>query len=213
MKNFQKAFSLVEIGIMLFIMTGVIFVTVPLSVSNINQARYISAWKDYFNQVKYSFEILNEYKKTNVMDVAHSVSKLMEYLDARLVADDMQTAKNDKNIRGYKYKMMNGHFYQNINLEKFDEVYMDIKKRLVGIEYGDKNCSKTNAPCATAWVDLNGRKKPNTVGKDILIYEIYPNSVEPYGKGMDFSFLKTDCSRRGTGKSCSKFYLLGGDLK
>ena len=202
----KKAFSLVEIGFVLFIITAIFFVAVPLSISNLKQARFIADWKDYVDQVQYSFETLTEYKKTKNLDTKASVQRLIKYLDGKL------TDKND--YKFYKYKMMNGRIYQLINLNKFDEVYVDPQNRLIGVEYGEDSCRESEkVPCATVWTDLNGTKKPNIVGKDIFVYEVYDNNIEPYGNGINFESLKNDCSKFGTGMSCSKFYLLGGDLK
>lgn len=197
----KKAFSLVEIGIVLFILTAVFFIVVPFSVSNIKQARFISEWKSYMGQVLYSFETLVEYKKINNLDEKASVERLMHYLDAKPISD-----KNK--LKSYKYKMMNGNFYQKMKIDKFDEIYKDTNGRLIGVEY-----SLENEPYATVWTDLNGKNKPNIVGKDIFVYEIYPNFVSPYGKGMKMESVKNDCSKTGTGMTCSHYYILGGDLK
>ena len=61
----KRAFSLVEIIIVLFIMAAVFFAIVPFSVSNIKQAKFIAVWKDYMKQVDYSYETLTEYQKEN----------------------------------------------------------------------------------------------------------------------------------------------------
>ena len=201
----KKAFSLVEICFVLFIIAAVFFAVVPFSVSNIKQARFISEWKGYMEQVSYSFETLIEYKKYNNIDEKESVKRLFHYLDAKPVYDDGK-------YKNYRLKMMNGKFYQKLNIKKYDEIYTDIKGRLIGVEYSKSECTK-NQPCTTVWIDLNSKKKPNIVGKDIFIYEIYEDSVSPYGKGIKVETMKKDCSKKGTGMSCSQFYILGGDLK
>lgn len=206
-KKEQNAFSLVEIIIMIFVVTAVFFAVVPFSVSNIKQARLIADWKDYISQVEYSFETLQEYKKFHTIGEIESIDKLMDYLDAKVIDS------NNPMVKKYRYKMLNGHFYENINISKFDKIYIDADEKLMGIEYNinGQRCLKEK-PCATVWVDLNGQIKPNIVGNDIFIYEIYKDSVAPYGKDISFRTLKKDCSRGGTGMFCSRFYLLGGDM-
>ncbi len=204
MKKYS-AFSLVEIGIVLFIITAVFFTVVPLSLSNVKQAKFIAAWKDYHSQTVYSFETLTEYKKYHNLDERASVHRFIEYLDGK------EIPKDSKEIKNYRYKMMNGKFYEKLNVEKFDEIYMDNKNRLLGVEYNNSN-SENDGLNATVWIDLNGRKKPNVVGKDILILEIYNDSIEPYGRGVKVRTMEKDCSDTGTGMLCSKYYLLGGDL-
>ena len=197
----KKAFSLVEISIVLFMLTAVLFAVVPFSISNIKQAKLTAEWKSYMEQVSYSFETLDEYKKINNLDKKSSIERLMHYLDAKPLID-----KNE--LRNYKYKMLNGNFYQKMNLDKFDDIYIDVDKKLIGVEY-----SSDNKKIATIWTDLNGVKKPNIVGKDIFIYEIGNNFVSPYGKELKIEAVKSDCSRYGTGMTCSQFYIIGGDLK
>ena len=204
MKKYS-AFSLIEIGIVLFIITAVFFIIVPLSVSNVKQAKFIAAWKDYNSQAAYSFETLTEYKKYHNINDKDSVKRLIEYLDGR------EIPKDSKEIKHYRYKMMNGKFYEKLNVKNFDEIYQDNRNRLLGVKYNNSN-SPNDALKATVWIDLNGRKKPNIVGKDILILEIYSDGVEPYGKGVKVSVMKKDCSCMGTGMLCSKYYLMGGDL-
>lgn len=206
----KKAFSLVEIVILFFVITAVFLAVVPLSVSNIKQAKFISEWKNYMNQVEYSYETLKEYKKEHPLNHKESVNRLMKYMDGRDIHAD------SKEIKNYRYKMMNGNFYQKMNIKKFDKVYLDERKRIIGVEYektDNENRCNNKTPCATVWVDINGKKKPNIVGKDIYVYELYVDKAEPYGMGMDISDLKYDCSHRGTGMSCSAFYILGGDLQ
>lgn len=202
----KKAFSLVEIGFVLFVITAVFFAVVPFSVSNLGQAEFIADWKNYIEQVSYSFEALREYKKTKNLSVEDAIERIMHYMDAEPVLK--------QNVVRYRFKMMNGNFYQKMNLERFDKIYYDVDGRLLGLEYGDLNCRKNiNKPCATVWIDLNSAKRPNIVGKDIFVYEIYSTGIEPYGKGMKIESLQQDCSKMGTGLSCSRYYLMGGDLK
>ena len=153
------------------------------------------------NQVSYSFETLHEYKKLNNLDERASLKRLMHYLDAKPV-------ESKEKFKNYKYKMMNGAFYQKMDINKFNEIYEDATNRLIGVEY-----SFESEPYSTVWIDLNGKKKPNIVGKDIFLYEIYRNSVSPYKKGFKIESIKADCSKTGTGMSCSHYYILGGDLK
>ena len=204
MKN-RRAFSLVEIGIMIFVVAAVFFAVVPFSVSNIKQAKYIAAWKNYLNQVNYSYEVLMEYQKENPLDKKNAFNRLMKYLDAKKISN------SEKEVKIYHYKMMNGKFFQKIKLEDFDEIYKDINGRLIGVEY--KKLCKNNQQYITVWVDLNGKEKPNIVGNDIFIYEILEDKIQVYGEGVDFNQLKKDCSFTGSGKFCSKYFLIGGDLR
>lgn len=198
----KRAFSLVEIIFVLFVLATVFFTVIPLSLSNVKQAKFISDWKNYMEQVIYSYETLSEYKKNYNIDEKASIKRLLHYLDAK------PAKLSDKNIKNYKYRMLNSRFYKKNNIDSSTKVYSDINGHLMWVEYTNKAF-----PIAMVWVDLNGYKNPNIVGKDIFVYEIYKDSVSPYGKNLNMKSIKADCSRLGTGMACSQFFILGGNLK
>ena len=75
------------------------------------------------------------------------------------------------------------------------------------VRYSDK------FPVAIMSVDLNGMKKPNKWGYDIFGINIYTDRIEPLGKTYDDYLLKSDCSKKGKGISCSYYYYIyGGQL-
>ena len=60
--------------------------------------------------------------------------------------------------------------------------------------------------------DVNGAKKPNTWGKDVFGFNIYENELQPFGKNTSLQDQQNDCSKNGTGLSCSNYFLIGGDF-
>ena len=60
--------------------------------------------------------------------------------------------------------------------------------------------------------DVNGSQGPNIWGKDIFGLNIYTDRFEPFGKSSSVSEQKQDCSKNGTGLSCSNYYLIGGSF-
>jgi hypothetical protein len=55
--------------------------------------------------------------------------------------------------------------------------------------------------------DVNGKSKPNVWGKDVFGMNIYGDKVLPFGSELDKMSVELDCSRQGTGKACSSYYL------
>ena len=56
-------------------------------------------------------------------------------------------------------------------------------------------------------VDVNALKKPNVVGKDIYLINIYKNKLVPFPTNKsDEQTLKEDCEH-GEGVGCSTIYL------
>ena len=55
--------------------------------------------------------------------------------------------------------------------------------------------------------DVNGAKKPNTIGKDIFVSVFTPNGVAAAYKDKTSAQIKSDCSKSGTGYACIQKYL------
>ena len=55
------------------------------------------------------------------------------------------------------------------------------------------------------YVDLNGIKPPNTIGKDVFIFQVYfdKNIVRPYGYNLTQAQINDDCSLNGKGEACA----------
>jgi len=63
------------------------------------------------------------------------------------------------------------------------------------------DCQVGTADCADIFIDVNGFKPPNTVGKDIFGIRVSDTRVMPYGTAGD-EFVGT-CVATGTGYGCS----------
>ena len=68
-----------------------------------------------------------------------------------------------------------------------------------------------DSECGLVYVDVNGLKKPNTVGKDIYALEVLADgrtiSIGTHGDGYDANS-GMDCTAPGLGYNCSTTYLL-----
>ena len=59
--------------------------------------------------------------------------------------------------------------------------------------------------------DINGILPPNRWGKDIYGVSIFDGGrIEPFGYDEDMEDLREDCSKQGSGVSCSYYYKIGG---
>lgn len=62
--------------------------------------------------------------------------------------------------------------------------------------------------CGEVYFDVNGLKKPNTIGKDIFSVYVRSNSIIPRGSYLDFQWVQISCVSTGQGFGCSNKYLL-----
>ncbi len=53
------------------------------------------------------------------------------------------------------------------------------------------------------YVDLNGPKKPNVIGKDVFIFAIYGNKIAGNCMTSSEAYINNECSRSGGGQCCS----------
>lgn len=55
------------------------------------------------------------------------------------------------------------------------------------------------------FVDLNGLKEPNTLGKDVFMFEVnfQSNIVRPESYSSSDSTIKNNCSKNGSGTACA----------
>ena len=53
------------------------------------------------------------------------------------------------------------------------------------------------------YIDLNGAKRPNVLGKDVFLFMIYNDKVTSYCPTKDESTINSNCSKTGNGHCCS----------
>lgn len=53
-------------------------------------------------------------------------------------------------------------------------------------------------------VDLNGKKKPNRVGRDIFVFSILNNQLQTYSQYTNLNFNRREITGRGTSGQCSR---------
>lgn len=81
---------------------------------------------------------------------------------------------------------------------------------------GKSDCSytpdarhKTDKMCGTIYLDINGFKKPNTLGKDIFTFWFLQNSVVPDGSPviMNDSYIGNTCPALDCEEACTYYYM------
>ena len=106
---------------------------------------------------------------------------------------------------------MNGKTVSKKDFYYFDLLYNNQDGLIIGIK--DIINRSPDKPVFLMLIDTNGYKKPNTWGVDIFGLNIYKDgNVTPIGYGWDVDDLRRDCSKNGTGLSCSHFYRIGGEF-
>ncbi len=75
-------------------------------------------------------------------------------------------------------------------------------------------CAKPKGNCGEIWVDINGHKRPNVVGKDLFIFNYTKDKIVMYGeKAVTENYLKrTTCNLKSYGYACTAWVILKENL-
>ena len=192
----MKAFTLLEVIILLVIFLMVALLIIPLSVDDTIQARNISRWRQTYSTLQ---DI-----PTTVKSISDSHIELQTFL-AALIKDYPL-----KNVVSYKIKCMNGDVPQ--EMYKFKEIYETDFGATIAFKWLNPAKMDTNNKkiIGILMYDVNGKQRPNIWGKDIFGINIYSDSIKPLGRGYSSSDVEFDCSKQGSGLYCSSYYLDGG---
>ncbi len=199
-----------EYSFVLFIILGIIVFVMPFSIDSTRQANIISRWNGKINRVEYMFSVINAHITDDILygyDRAKTPKERETYLYT-LIKPYMRL-KNCPIKRHYKTRYMNGARVYKGQMYYFEDLYFAENKTIVGIK--DVKTENPDDALFIMMFDMNGFLPPNRWGRDIFGLNIFDGGrIEPFGYDKDMRELKNDCSKNGTGLSCSYYYKIGG---
>ena len=190
----KKGFTLVEVSILFVVFLIVAFLVAPLSLDDTIQAKHTSKWRSVqedFTNIFYSIDTQKEQNQISFQDAFNSILK----------------NEIKEEIKSYKITFLNGALP--IEPYRFKDYKLTYSNAVIAIKLFENEKDKLKG---ILLYDVNGASSPNTWGKDVFGLNIYEDKFEPIGKDKPFSVQKQDCSKNGTGLSCSNFYLIGGSF-
>ena len=60
------------------------------------------------------------------------------------------------------------------------------------------------------YIDLNGAKRPNAIGKDVFLFKIYNDKVTDFCNGYSENDINSSCNKTGDGQCCSTKIMMDG---
>ncbi len=190
----KKGFTIVEVSILFVIFLIVAFLVAPLSLDDTMQAKNTSRWRSVqqdFSNIFFSISSQEE-ESSQPFETA-----LQSILDNEIKTD----------IPSYKITFMNGTYPSSTyRFKDFKTTYSNATLAIKLFE------TPLNNLYGILMYDVNGKMGPNVWGKDVFGLNIYKDKFEPFGKTESISNQKQDCSKNGTGLSCSNYYLIGGNF-
>ena len=189
----KKGFTIVEVLILFVIFLIVAFLVAPLSLDDTIQARNASRWRSVQQELDNIFySIKNQNTSEDSLGLAFE-----KYLASEI--------KNE--IKSYRIIFMNGTFPN--KAFRFANYKETLSNAVIAYKFFDMPHEDI---LGIIMYDVNGKKKPNVWGKDVFGLNVYKDKFEPFGKSETIDFQKEDCSKSGTGLSCSNYYLIGGSF-
>ena len=209
MNKIKQAFTLAEVLITLAIIGVIAAISVPSLIQKTNQAELITAWKKDFAVLsqaagKYAFEAGSIPKRTSGKDYSNAFSNYIKFIkvcdndtDGNCWHSNGNWSNLSSTISGLTANVgRNSAVMSDGSLVRFDTV-------------ATFNCvatpdyAKYTDGCVWIEFDVNGFKKPNTIGKDIFGTVLFSDGVVgPLSSTMVTAW---DCTADGWG--CSAEYL------
>ena len=207
--SFFNIFSVISIILVL------VLILVPFNVINLEQAQRIAKWLKVYEEMNYSFSLVKMYEGTIIPD-KNEADKIIteEYIVERIAPylNIENDAKIQTKIEDYSYRLLNRKNLKKNNQFSFNKFLKTKDGMLLSVKENQKENLIDITPLYFMFVDINGEEKPNQIGKDIFIINIYKDNIKPLGTGRGHASLKVNCSPIGTGLYCAEYYLLGGSF-
>jgi len=213
--NKNKAFTLMEIGIIVGLIALTAALVIPSLVEDNKKLDIISKWKNTYKNIELAFSAIQVQatETDNISFQKASNDKEKEKVLYEILTPYFRMEKEVSN-KDYKTFYLNGSAVKENDDYYITNLHLTNSGKLVGLKWLNTPISINDKfPIALMAVDLNGVKKPNKWGYDIFGVNIYTNKIEPLGKSDDDYLVKSDCSKKGKGLSCSYYYYIyGGEL-
>ncbi len=101
------------------------------------------------------------------------------------------------------YKQLNNSSWSNYNNSQWHYKMVLADGSYMWLRASDLGCNTENSGtknvCGLIWTDINGKKDPNIIGKDVFVFFIMNNRIIPHSQN--------DCEIGKTGWGCSKYIL------
>ena len=222
-KNLKKniAFTLAEVLITLAIIGIVAEMTIPTLLQNVDTVSMKSGWKKNYSSLS-------------------TIGKQLAYENGGLLVNVFQTQDDLMNAFRGKYKytksclsgstLSSGCWHADNTWYSIAGVQMAgsgagfannssivlLDGTILSSSLNSSSCTSTVVPnkngCGIVYVDVNGYKKPNTVGKDIFVARLLSDgTVIPAGTPGDANYSSASYCNTTNGKDgwdCSAYYLL-----
>jgi len=223
----KKGFTLAEILVTLTIIGVIAALTVPALILNIQDDMNRNAWKKIYSEIQNAYYLVNYDNAGTLKDAFTNSDELrdtiMQYMIKAAKQDDIEVEGEghlwhaDGEFYRYEGTPWDWSFVNNhSNALLPNGMLVSFYLRSSSCEYAGLACNNQvtkyfKRTCGDMFIDVNGRRGPNTVGKDIFFIAILDTEILPGGHHWDYSPAYTTCletnkDTRGEAWSALKLY-------
>jgi len=215
LKSCKKGFTLSEVLITLGIVGVVAAITMPTLIQKHQEQVTVSKVKKFYSTMSQAFLFATKDNGTAEQWEVKKYSKLgaeqfMSYLAPHLrILRDCGTSvgclKYDRNITLLSGRSHDTNYEQNSNYYKFilnDGSYGWLRTSYYNTYCNDVEFNLQNV-CAALWIDVNGQKLPNTVGRDIFVFYVLRDRI---------AMADAECDLSSEGWGCTSYIIKNGNM-
>jgi prepilin-type N-terminal cleavage/methylation domain-containing protein len=204
----RSGFTLAEVLITLLIIGVIASIVIPGLIQNSQDAELKTAWKKLYSELSNATKLFITENSGSLANVFQTSEDMVNAYKPKFnCIKECSASDTPGNCwhTGIGFKHMNGidggtRYYPGFILNNGGMVIFRLT---------DANCTQDNINCGWIYVDVNGFKGPNIVGKDIFLADLRANSIIPAGADGDSTggTALSTCSPTGTGWGCSALYI------
>lgn len=225
-RNFKSAFTLSEVLITLGIIGVVAAMTMPSLIVKSKEKETVAKLKKVYSTISQAF--LMSINDNSTPDNWDSRSFTEDGITNRsgIVVDnfvkELKIAKDcgygAKGCFAKSYEILTGGSDRSFeDLTRYYKVIL-LDGSSLAIEGSNIDSCISTSICGEIWVDINGPRKPNVIGKDVFFFNITKNKIKIRGEELTNGDLQTGCrlTINGPGENrgyeCSSWVLINENM-
>lgn len=204
-KNYFKAFTLGEVLLSLAIIGTIGALTVPMVIGSANEKAMEAGCKKAFVVYSEAMEMAtanDQFRHWEMTDAksAENYEKIKPYLNItkECIGSVGCWTKDVKALNGGVATNFSNGGYGGPTISFKTSDGMNVTFDIMGESF---NVTRATANTVMFAVDVNGDKHPNRLGKDVFIFVMGDNGLQPAGN--DISDESSDCKATGLGRDCA----------
>lgn len=221
----KRAFTLAEVLITLGIIGVIVAMTIPVLVQNIQDIGFQTKMKKEYSVLSEAFQLIKNENGGSFTDALATCSNpsicISDVFKQKLSYLKSCDTNDGTNLNVCfpalsKIKFLNGTAANDMYIgNSYTEGLVLKDGTSLAMELGNPSCTDTtgiyNNNCGWITVDVNGINPPNTWGRDIYVFQVYSDALRPCTpvQSAPVWLNYDDCTRSGTGWTCTSKYLNG----